>query len=201
MTDTDRSLANDLAPPPAWQDEAPRKDPRVHVQREHHFQPVAIAFINRVMVQPYWVTAICHENELTDNQRARAKKRGVQKGVHDVYVCQRPRRSCWTELKWGNNQPSDAQIGVGNKLDECEIPRGFAWSIHDVLLRLREAAFDLHPNADNLAVEYQARAEAAVREAEIKAVAKKPRSLRVGKGRRGSPGQHVRIAKARGLLP
>ncbi len=159
---------SDTAPPPAWQmdDPAPL---RSQVQREHAFQRVAIAFIRRVVVPPRWVTAICHENELTENARARAKARGVEPGVHDLYVCQAPGRSVWLELKWGDNTPSKAQLHVALQLDECGIARMFCWSIDEVLAGLKLAAISLHGNAFNLATEYQVHAEAAVAKAEAKA--------------------------------
>lgn len=139
---------------------------RAHVQREQAFQGVVDRFLDRVVTPPFWTTGINHENELTDNARSRARGRGVKGGVPDVYVCQAGGRSAWIELKWGNNKPSDAQKAVHDELERCGIPRGYAWSILYVLRILREADFVLHGNADNLAAEYQARAEAAVRKAE-----------------------------------
>jgi len=62
---------------------------------------------------------------------------------------------------------------------------------------LRAAGIRLHGNALNLAVEYQARAEAAVRDAEVKA--SKPR--RVGKPRPMRPtAAQVQRARAAGHL-
>ena len=149
---------------------------RGHVQREQAFQGIVDRFLDRVVTPPFWTTGINHENELTDNARARARGRGVKPGVPDVYVCQAPGRSTWIELKWGDNPPSDAQVSVHAILTLCGVARAYAWNVPDVLAALRAAGFALHGNADNLAVEYQARAEAAVRKAEGRA--SKPTSQR-----------------------
>jgi hypothetical protein len=157
-----------------WQpanDDVPRPA-RGHVQREQAFQLQVVLFLDRVILPPYWVTAICHENELSDNARARARARGVQPGVPDLYVCQSPGgraggpRTLWLELKWGSNKPSDAQEHVARRLIECCVPCGTAWRMTDVLVALHHAGIRLHENAANLADEYQHRAEAAVLKAE-----------------------------------
>jgi hypothetical protein len=159
------------------------------VQREHAFQCVVDRFLHRVVVAPFWTTGINHENELTDNARARARDRGVKGGVPDVYVCQRG-KSCWIELKWGKNGPSEPQLATHEALADCSIPRAFAWSIHEVLAALRDAGLLLHLNAANLAVEYQARAEAAVAKAEARASSPRsaPRSKprNAGRTRKGA---------------
>lgn len=153
----------------------------MNVQREHEFQGVVDRFLDRVVLRPFWTTGVNHENELTDNARARARGRGVKGGVPDVYVAQAGGRSLWIELKWGKNQPSDAQIAVHKALADCTIPRAFCWSIPEVLTALRDAGFAVHLNATNIAAEYQARAEAAVAKAELRA--SKPRAPRQAKPR------------------
>lgn len=164
---------------------------RRNVQREHVFQGVVNHFLERVVLPPCWMTAINHENELTDNARARARGRGVKPGVPDVYVSQAPSRSVWIELKWGDNKLSDAQAAVFDALWRCNIPHGVCWDVHGVLMTLHHAGIRLHGNASNLATEYQARAEAAVAKAEAKAAApykpgparpKKPSAARVKAG-------------------
>jgi hypothetical protein len=144
-----------------------------HVQREHVFQAWVDRFLDAVVLPPMWTTGINHENELTDNARARARARGVKPGVFDIYVCQEPSRSLWIECKWGRNEPSGHQISVASSLLACGIPRAVCWSMDNVLRALRIAGFKLHGNADNKAVEYQARAEAGVAEAELKAAVPK----------------------------
>ncbi len=179
-------LVSDLGKGPA---------PRVHVAREAVFQRVAIAFINKVVLPPMFVTAIAHENELTDNARARAKARGVQAGIPDLLLFQAPRLICMIELKWGSNKPSDAQVHVSDELWKCGIPRGFAWSMADVLRTLRDAGMTLHGNADNLCVEYQYRAEAAIAKAETNKG--KVRGSARPRARKASPGQMARVTAAR----
>jgi hypothetical protein len=151
-----------------WQpanDDVPRPA-RGHVQREQAFQLQAVLFMDRVILPPFWLTAICHENELTDNARARARARGVQPGVPDLYICQHPARTLWLELKWGANKPSDAQEHVAHQLAECLVPCGIAWTVHGVLAALHHAGIRLHGNAANLADEYQERVVSAVLKAE-----------------------------------
>jgi len=172
---------------------AAASESRQHVAREAAFQAIADRFIDRVMMTPFWTTGINHENQLTDNARARARGRGVKPGVFDIYVCQYPARSVWLECKWGKNTPSEAQLAVSDALRKCHVSRAFCWSIYDILRALTDAGFVLHGNALNLAVEYQARAEAAVREAEVKA----SRPRKVGKPRAIKPTQaQVRRAEA-----
>jgi hypothetical protein len=172
---------------------AAASEPRQRVAREAAFQAICDRFIDRVVLPPFWTTGINHENEASDNARARARGRGVKPGVFDIYVCQYPARSVWLECKWGPNKPSDAQRAVYAALSLCGIARAFCWSINDVLAALAVAGFRLHGNAENLAAEYQARAEAAVREAEVKA----SRPRKVGKPRaiKPTPAQ-VRRAEA-----
>lgn len=144
---------------------------RRNVPREHIFQGIVDRFLDRVLLPPFWTTGISHENELTDNARARARGRGVKGGVPDLYVCQAPGLSIWIELKWGDNQLSGAQSAVRRALMACGIQCQACWAIGDVIYMLRAAGMRLHGNADNLAVEYQARAEVAVAKAEARAVA------------------------------
>jgi hypothetical protein len=168
MNDVDAGV-----PGGVWQpanDDVPRPA-RGHVQREQAFQLQAVLFMDRVILPPYWLTAICHENELSDNARARARARGVQPGVPDLYVAQAPAssgapRTLWLELKWGKNQPSDAQRHVQLQLTSCLVPHAFCWTMQQVLVALHHAGIRLHENARNLADEYQHRAEAAVLKAE-----------------------------------
>lgn len=168
------------------------------IQREHAFQGIVDRFIDRVVLPPFWTTGINHENELTENARARARGRGVKPGVPDVYVAQGGHlsRSVWIELKWGKNPPSDAQISVHNQLRACGIFVATCRSIGGVLATLRAAGMILHTNADNLAVEYEARAEAAVHKAETR----KPRTTSAPKQRLNAAGRRAAASYAR-LLP
>ena len=184
---------DETVPAPAFMD-AEIIAPRSHVHREQAFQLIAVQFIRKVVKPPMFVTATVNENEMTDNARARAKARGMVAGLYDLYVAQGGwGKSCWLELKWGKNRPSDAQNNVGAALDACGIPRGYAWSIHQIVEHLRTAGFALHGGADVLAQEYQARAEAAVRKAELRAAA--PR--KAGKSR--APRFTARDRKAAGI--
>src|ERR1700677_291103 len=139
---------SDTALPPALMDMAEITGPtkRVHVQREAAFQAMVDRFLDRVVLQPFFTTGIRHENEQTDNARARARGMGVRAGVPDIYVCQYGCRSLWIECKWGDNTPSDAQVAVRTALLGCMIPAEFCWTMADVLAALRGAKFTLHAN-------------------------------------------------------
>lgn len=163
-----------------------------HVQREAAFQAVVDRFIDRVVTPPMFVTGINHENQLTDNARARARGRGVKGGVPDIYVAQHGARSAWIELKWGANKPSDAQIATHAALRRCGIAADVCYSIYDVLAVLRKELFDLHGNTMHLATEYQARAEAAVRTAETR-VPKTSKHRAIGT----SKPSHQQVARVR----
>ncbi len=165
---------SDTVPAPAFLDdgEIAGRPTKAIAHKEAAFQEVAVQFIRKIVLPPMFVAATVNENEMTDNARSRAKKRGMVSGLFDLYIAQAPHISMWQELKWGKNTLSENQLIVAVALDLCGIPRGAAWSIHNVLSNLREAKFTLNPAAPVLAVEYQARAETAVREAELKAAAK-----------------------------
>jgi len=156
-------------PAPALMEDEEIRGPRRIVHREQEFQKVAVAFIKRAVVGPMFVAATVNENEMTENARARAKLRGMVSGLPDLYVVQLPAKSCWLELKWGKNGLSENQKSVAHALDACKVPRGTAWSIAHVRYYLDFAGIELAHNIDSLTVEYQARAEAAVRTAELKA--------------------------------
>jgi len=155
-----------------------------NIQREAAFQAVVDRFIDRVVIPPMFVTGISHENQHTDNARARARGRGVKPGIPDIYVAQHGARSAWLELKWGANKASEAQLATHAALRRCGIAADVCYSIYDVLQVLRKECFDLHGNTANLATEYQARAEAAVRTAETRVPSRaKPRAPRVTAGK------------------
>lgn len=160
---------SDHVPGGLWQpaDEPPVR--RAHVAREAAFQMQVVHFLERVLVPPFFYTAIAHENELSENARARARARGVKPGVPDLFIFQYPACRLWLELKWGNNKPSDAQKFTGQRLAEAGVDGAFIWTVHQVLVALEAAGFQLHGNARNLATEYQQRAEAAVLKAEQRA--------------------------------
>lgn len=167
-----------------------------NVPREAIFQAWVDRFIDRVVLQPMHVTGILGENQLTDNARARARARGIKSGVHDVYVAQMGARSLWIELKFGSNKMSDAQREISRQLTACGIHNACCNDMGEVLYALRNSGFQLHANADNLATEYQARADAAVRAAEDKAV----RPYKRGRPRtqRPSSAQTRRVEAVRG---
>jgi len=163
---------SDRVPGGLWQPMPDQPVRRAHVAREAAFQLQVVHFLERVLVPPFFYTAIAHENELTENARARARARGVQPGVPDLFICQSPARTLWLELKWGKNKPSEAQRHIEVRLRACLVPAFTAWSMQDALAALTTAGFKMHGNAANLATEYQQRAEAAVLKAEQHAPAR-----------------------------
>lgn len=148
--------------------------------REWRFQSFADRFIDRVVLPPFFTTGIDHASNTTDNARARARGRGIKPGIADIYTIQgNPPCTLWLELKRGSSV-SEAQAIVHHAMAECEVLAFVARNIKDVLSALQLAGFRLHGNAANIAIEIEAKLDAADRAAAIKrpssgrARAKKP---------------------------
>jgi hypothetical protein len=109
-----------------------------------------------------FTTAHDPAQQATQNQRARMAARGQKFGTPDCYVLQGdPTVSAWIEYKVGTNKPTERQLGRMSEIERCGLVAAPAWDIADVLAILRRAGFRLHGNADNIAVEIQARLDAA----------------------------------------
>ena len=149
-------------------DDDQRTSPNRSVQREGALQQIAVVYLRRVLIAPFFVSAILNENMLTQNARARAKSRGFVSGLPDLYVAQ-PCGHTWLELKYGHNKPSDAQLHVKVEMQKAGVTVHFCWSIHDIHHALCSEMFSLHPNAYNMTTEFDERSLAAVRRAELRA--------------------------------
>ena len=91
-------------------------------QREHRLQAMVDRLIDRIVMQPMFVTGIDHASQTTENARARARGRGIKPGVADVFVCQgEPPKVLWMELKRGT-QPTEAQLVFQRSMRACGIP-------------------------------------------------------------------------------
>jgi hypothetical protein len=168
--------------------DAPRTQRRTP---EWSFQSWVDRLLDRIVVPPMFTTGIDHASQTTDNARARMAGRGIRFGLPDVFVAQSWGRCGWLELKRGSRL-SAAQEGVhralraaGQKVAVCDTMAG-------VVVALRDFGFVLRANADNLAVEYEARCVAAER------APAKPRAP--GKPRARKPSQsRIRAAHASGI--
>jgi|SRR6185503_6100204 len=126
---------------------------------EHAFQAWVDRLIDRIVLPPMFVTGLDHASQTTDNARARMAGRGIKFGIPDVFVCQRAEghsRSAWLELKRGSKL-SGAQYVVQNALHAAGQDVTTCNTMAEVVLALRAFRFVLHPNADELAREYELR--------------------------------------------
>ena len=135
-------------------------------QREHRLQAMVDRLIDRIVMQPMFVTGIDHASQTTENARARARGRGIKPGVADVFVCQgEPPKVLWMELKRGT-QPTEAQLVFQRSMRACGIPSYIVTSIEGARIVLMDAGFRLHGNSANIALELGQRLEALDRTAE-----------------------------------
>jgi len=173
---------------------AAASEPKRRRTPEHTFQSWADRLIDRIVLPPMFVTGIDHASQTTDNARARMAGRGIKFGLPDMFVAQRDGHllhSVWLELKRGTSL-SAAQVGVHVAMRAAGLHVWTCRTMADVVASLRDAGVALHPNADNLAVEYEERAKA--REAA-------PRTPRAYKPRPVRPtAAQVQRARAAGVL-
>lgn len=126
---------------------------------EHTFQAWVDRLIDRIVLPPMFVTGIDHASQSTDNARARMAGRGIRFGIPDVFVAQRDGimpRCAWLELKRGSKL-SGAQEAVHRSLHAAGQDVTTCSTMAEVVLALRAFRFHLHPNADELAREYELR--------------------------------------------
>lgn len=125
--------------------------------REWSFQAWADRLIDRIVLQPMFVSGIDHASQTTDNARARMAARGIKFGLPDIFVAQSPACvSAWIELKRGSGL-SATQEGVhvamraaGQRVYVCN-------TLQQLVEALRHAGFLLHSNADRIAAEFEER--------------------------------------------
>lgn len=128
-------------------------------------------FIDRVVLPPMFTTAIEHGSQETAGNVRRSAQfmaRGGKFGLPDTIVMQGAapgtkntwehcRAICFIEYKRGSGKLSTRQEGIHEALRRVGVLVHVARSIDDVFDALRGSSFDLHPNAKNIAIEYEER--------------------------------------------
>lgn len=134
---------------------------------EHCRQAWLHHFLERVVLPPCEIRGIDQANAAKAfvGSRMSAIGRGCKSGTADHWVFQgNPTVVVPIEIKH-NTKPTDAQIGTANALSRCGLyVIRECRTTHEALLGLVNAGVRLHANAMNLAVEYQARMDAGLRE-------------------------------------
>lgn len=142
-------------------------------QSEHRLSKYFDILLDRIMVEPFWATAIDHSGaaigmseQAQMNWRSRQKVMGIRPSHLDWYLFQYPIYG-QLELKIGNNKPRDGQLVTMQKLTERNIPNGCAWTLRQAYDWLVQSGFRLHGNSLNILAEIQARYEAADGKADL----------------------------------
>lgn len=183
---------SDLFPTPP----SPQKEKRQNDDPEHRAQVFAHKFMEKVIREPRFIHAIDHASVKTDNARSRAAAAGIVFGFPDYQILQRQPAELIVlhiEFKAGSNGADQRQVGVHQALARIGSHTEVCRTIPEVLRTLQRAGIWLHGNADNLAVEYQARLEGADRKAKVRGPRKasgKPREPRA------TAGQIARVHKS-----
>lgn len=168
---------------------------------EHRFSHYFDKFLDRVLLEPAWYTAVddsepvggkgdSKQDLAIKRMRREQRKRamGVKPSALDwpAIVQFDPRTFavsaiCWIELKRGNKYSStEGQLTTIRLLRERGQIAEVAGNIHACLAILRLAKFRLHSNADNIATEIEARLEAADRAAPAKLAKRAKAAARSG---------------------
>lgn len=165
------------------------------IQREHIFQSWTDRFIDRVVLPPMWTTGfdIAAIDMAKPERRTKLAARGIKFGVPDVFVAQHRAwdLTCWLELKRGapvtarQETAHNAMRAAGQRVSVCR-------SMADVLRALRHFGFELHENADALALEYEIRVDTGEH------APRTPKSPAKPRARRATPGQ-IALAIAAGV--
>lgn len=113
-----------------------------------------------------------------------AVARGVKDGTGDHLVVQGdPVRLLWIECK-GETCATPAQVGTADAYERCGVMTvRECRTMAQVVAGLRVAGVRLHGNTDNLVVEYQERADAALRELKLRKGEPAPKKKRASRPR------------------
>lgn len=163
------------------------------IQREHALQAWVDRFIDRVVLPPMFTSAIdvAARDMASIGRRSALQGRGLKFGLPDVFVAQHRAwdLTCWLELKRGapvtaqQEATHNAMRAAGQRVSVCR-------SMADVLRALRHFGFELHENADALALEYEIRVDTGEHASRTPKAPAKPRA------RRATPGQIARAHAA-----
>jgi len=156
-------------------------------QHEHRLSHFCDKLIERIVLEPYWATAVDTGTVLfSKNPYARImwenhrRWMGIKPHHLDWYIYQNP-IFVQIELKHGYNQLSPGQRTTIRLLEERGIQADVCWTIPQFYSTLLNAGFRLHGNAQNIMFEIDERYQAAERKAEepkAKAPARKPSAPR-----------------------
>lgn len=151
-------------------------------------------YLERVVLPPLEVRSIDQASAAMASQSTRlmARARFVKSGTPDIWCWQgNPFVSVAIEVKHLSTT-SDAQRATARALRACGVHVvEECRTTHQALSGLRSAGMRLHANADNLAVEYQERMEAGLREL----AEHKPAKKRATRAERPTPGRVARMHK------
>jgi hypothetical protein len=150
-------------------------------RHEHRLSHWAGELIERIMLEPYWATAVDTGTMMVSPDpharmiwESRRRFMGIKPHHLDWYVYQNP-TFVQIELKHGYNQPSEGQRTTMRLLNERGIQTDVCWSIPQFYGALLNAGFRLHANAQNIMFEIDERYKAAERAAEEPKAKAKPR--------------------------
>lgn len=151
---------------------------------EWSFQANMHHLLDKIVLFPREIRGIdkSGKHQANPNTREMMKGRGVKSGTADHLIVQgHPIRILWVECK-SDTDTSAAQDGTADSYERCGVMTvRECRTMAQLVQGLRNAGFRLHGNADNLAVEYQARADAALRELTLRKG--EPRKKKASKSR------------------
>lgn len=187
-------------------------------QPEHRFSHWVMVLFERVILEPCYFTAVDHSGEPiggdpAKNMRWREKQKamGIKPSQLDWQAVQftdigedEPiwpvRAICWVELKRGKNKLSDGQIATIRMFRQRHQVADEARTPTRCLELLRQARFQLHANAGNIAAEIEERLAAADRAAPDKLAAKAKRAAAKPRQQRSRNSRRLRGAQLLGGL-
>lgn len=130
---------------------------------EHKFQAWTCRFLDRVLLPPQFYSSIdvAASDMKNMGRRASLQARGCVFGFPDMAIMQGGGApvTCFLELKRGRNKATEQQVVVHSAMQKAGQHVYVVRTMQEVLQALRDCGFRLHENADNLAVEYEMRAE------------------------------------------
>ena len=155
------------------------------IQREHIFQSWTDRFLDRVVLPPMFTRGfdIAAIDMAKPERRAKLAARGIRGGMPDVFVAQLRTwdLACWLELKRGSRVTAqqeathNAMRRAGQRVSVCS-------TVREVLIALRHFGFELHENADALALEYEIRVDTGEQAPRTPKPPAKPRARRATQG-------------------
>lgn len=155
------------------------------IQREHSFQAWVDRFLDRVVLPPMFTSAIdvAARDMASIGRRSALQGRGLKFGIPDVFVAQHRAwdLACWLELKRGapvtaqQEATHNAMRRAGQRISVCS-------TVREVLIALRHFGFELHENADALALEYEIRVDTGEQAPRTPKPPAKPRARRATQG-------------------